>query len=574
MTVDKPETRIIDHKPVSLQTAIAKASDLTLALTVLLKQETEFLAASQPPPLELIEAKNRLTDERNQAIDCLREMSAHNQPDPQELQALIELRKQDDELTFSKLEQLLAIEPENNQLRYHRAVLLTGHGRYEQAKSEFLAVLNKEPAHFGALNDFGNLLFNTGYLSAARTLYQQAVASHPGENIAHLNLANLLQSQADYPSAKDHYQAALALNPGLAEAHQGLAYVLGGLGENSAASEHRELGFRNHPIMNWPYRGSEPGLPVLILSSAKGGNIALKHILDECIFQSTLVFTEYFDADMPLPPHRLVFNAIGDADLCREGLDAADALLAKTAMPVINPPKLVKLTGRLDNAERLGKLPGVVTPKSALLSRTDLMGEAAQELLAGQGLTYPLLLRSPGFHTGQFFVRIETAHDFQQAVFELPGENLLVLEILDARNQQGYFHKYRVMFVDGELYPLHMAVSKHWKVHYFSAHMGEQAEARQMEAAFLNDMPSILGAKAMTALHSICRALHLDYAGIDFALDSEGGILLFEANATMIVPCPDSDEKWDYRRLATQTIQEAVRKMLIDRAAKVVVGLA
>ena len=85
-----------------------------------------------------------------------------------------------------------------------------------------------------------------------------------------------------------------------------------------------------------------------------GGNIPLRHILDERTVQSTVIFTEYFDPATPLPPHRLIINTIGDADLCRSGLDAAEALAARSAAPVINPPTMVRPTGRLDNARRLG----------------------------------------------------------------------------------------------------------------------------------------------------------------------------------------------------------------------------
>ena len=78
-------------------------------------------------------------------------------------------------------------------------------------------------------------------------------------------------------------------------------------------------------------------------------------------------------------------------------------------------------------------------------------------------------------------------------------------------------------------------------------------------------MPAVLGAKAMAALDSIRRALGLDYGGMDFALSPDGDILLFEANATMVVYPPGPDEKWAYRRAATMRILEAVRTMIAGR---------
>jgi hypothetical protein len=61
-------------------------------------------------------------------------------------------------------------------------------------------------------------------------------------------------------------------------------------------------------------------------------------------------------------------------------------------------------------------------------------------------------------------------------------------------------------------------------------------------------MPAALGNKAMAALERIRDALGLDYAGIDLGLSPDGELLLFEANATMVIVPPDPDERWAYRR--------------------------
>jgi hypothetical protein len=112
---------------------------------------------------------------------------------------------------------------------------------------------------------------------------------------------------------------------------------------------------------------------------------------------------------------------------------------------------------------------------------------------------------------------------------------VMAIEFLDARGADGWVRKYRVMMVGGQLYPLHLAISQQWKIHYFSADMRDRAEHRAEEAKFLADMPGVLGAKAMAALEQLSAAIGLDYGGIDFALNQRGEILLFEANATMVV---------------------------------------
>ena len=70
----------------------------------------------------------------------------------------------------------------------------------------------------------------------------------------------------------------------------------------------------------------------------------------------------------------------------------------------------------------------------------------------------------------------------------------------------------------------------------------------------------------MAALAHIRDALGLDYAGIDFGLNADGEVLLFEANATMVIIPPDGDARWDYRREAIARIQTAVRAMLAQKA--------
>jgi hypothetical protein len=141
----------------------------------------------------------------------------------------------------------------------------------------------------------------------------------------------------------------------------------------------------------------------------------------------------------------------------------------------------------------------------------------------------------------------------------------MAIAFIDTRGNDGNFRKYRMIAVDGELYPLHAAISKDWKVHYFSADMEENAAHRAEDAAFLEDPRGVIGSRAYAALRHVVATLSLEYGGIDFALDRDGRLVVFEANATMIVPQPAPDARWNYRRKQVQRILEAVQKMLLDR---------
>jgi len=460
-------------------------------------------------------------------------------------------------------------------------------GKDEAAKAAYIELLRTDPTHLAALIELGNLALAGGYRSAARTAYEQAVRHHPENAPARVNLANVLRDDSDPSTAQLHYAQALALDPELHEAHQGMAWALAET-DPERAEWHLRRGFAGHALVSRPYRGSAAkgdqggaGVPLLLLVSARGGNIPTQLWISDRQFAVTAIYADFYSATAPLPPHALVMNAIGDADLCAAALAGAAKLLAQSAAPVINAPERVHLTGRRDNAQRLGALPDVIAPR--------IEARCAAELLSAGTLHYPLLLRRPGFHTGRYFTYVADREGLAAAVAELstarargggapggagvpagvaPGvarEELLAIQYLDARGADGLVRKYRVMFVDGTMYPLHLAISRDWKVHYFSADMASHAAHRDEERRFLESMPAVLGPRAIAALEAIQRALGLDYAGVDFALAADGRVLLFEANATMVVFPPPADPIWDYRRGAVDAVLAAATRMLLAR---------
>jgi aromatic-L-amino-acid/L-tryptophan decarboxylase len=478
------------------------------------------------------------------------------------------------------VEQQLASSPDSLDLRFRRAILLSELGRLGEARDDFIAVLKRDPQHLEALRRLGNVLIAMGHRMAARLVYHEAVTRHADDPLSHVNIGNFLleeierlvepgqenQAQQFRCEARAHFEEALRLQAGYDLAHEGLSYVFAALGDEPNAAFHRRRAFQNRSIIRLPYRGAREPLTVLQLVSATGGNVRLRRFLDNRIFQSFIVLPEFFDRATPLPPHQLVVNGIGDPELSFGALAAAEPLLALTSAPVVNPPTAVLPTSRSENARRLAHLPGVITPITVKLSRAELSAPNAAAMLEQHGLAFPLLLRSPGYHTGQYFVRVEHSAALSDTLAHLPGEELIVIQHLDARGSGGKIRKYRVMMIDGRLYPWHVAISSHWKVHYFSAEMADHPHHRAEDAAFLKDMPAVLGSTAMSALAAIQSALALDYAGIDFGLNADGQILLFEANATMAANPPDPAPRWQYRADAYRQIHSAVQKMLVGLA--------
>jgi glutathione synthase/RimK-type ligase-like ATP-grasp enzyme len=468
-----------------------------------------------------------------------------------------------------QLEDQLAHRPVGNDTidtEIERAVLLGALDRQQDAQQAFVDILRRAPANFSALNEFGTLLTTMGATEAACRVYAEAIAQHPENPMGHVNLANLLLRANKHAEARARYDAALRIDPELAQAHQGLGAVLSDLGDRAGARSHFRKGFRSHAVSTLPYRGTEPPVALLQLVSSGGGNIPTASFLDDRIFLTNVIVTDYLDPSTPLPPHQLIFNAIGDADLCGPALKAAARLIARSRAPVINDPRAVMNTGRIDNARRLRAVPGVVTPRTVLMAREILAGTQGAALIAQHQFPFPLLLRSPGYHTGRNFILVDREAGLAAAAASLPGDDLLAIEYLDARGPDGNARKYRVMMIAGQIYPLHLAISGNWKVHYFTADMADKPGHRAEEAKFLSDMPAALGARAIAALEQVRDRLGLDYAGIDFGLGPDGDLLLFEANATMVISPPDRDERWAYRRAAVGAILDAVVAMIMQKS--------
>ncbi|MBV8663792.1 MAG: hypothetical protein JO107_11875 [Hyphomicrobiales bacterium] len=66
----------------------------------------------------------------------------------------------------------------------------------------------------------------------------------------------------------------------------------------------------------------------------------------------------------------------------------------------------------------------------------------------------------------------------------------------------------------------------------------------------------------------LAEALGLDNFGVDFALAPDGRLLLFEANAAMVILDPPEDPMWGYRREAIADARAAVRAMTVNAALR------
>ena len=141
-------------------------------------------------------------------------------------------------------------------------------------------------------------------------------------------------------------------------------------------------------------------------------------------------------------------------------------------------------------------------------------------------------------------------------------------EFFDYRSPDGFYRKYRMFFVDRRPYPYHLAISDRWLVHYDRSRTAEHPERLAEERRFLDDPEHALGKEAYETIRAVGQRLDLEFAGIDFSLTPEGAVLLFEANATMLVHTERPDSPLAHKNASTERILQAFWTMLEGAAPR------
>src|SRR6202042_3338232 len=152
---------------------------------------------------------NMIRQQHNTALS--RDAAGANQGWAPRLAQESRLRQLEDRLTRKPIA-AGAMDLEAIDLEIERAVLLAALNRQLDAQQAFVDILRRAPENFSALNEFGTLLTNMGAISAACRVYSEAIAHHPENPLAHVNLANLLLRANQHEKAREHYEAVLRID--------------------------------------------------------------------------------------------------------------------------------------------------------------------------------------------------------------------------------------------------------------------------------------------------------------------------------------------------------------------------
>ncbi len=351
------------------------------------------------------------------------------------------------------------------------------------------------------------------------------------------------------------FTRALAEDPENVAAHLGLYEALQVKGDRQAAVAHQRRALRHQQL--FLDKPAPKGAPIVLLVATPGdwqANVPLEFLYSSL----NLGFYKVFIGDgLPVPdpralPGDVVFNAVAQSDAADETLAMLETWLPQTGRPVLNSPAAVRKLSRESVARDYARVSGALVPNVRRVKRESLP----------EAVELPAIVRPVGSHAGSALAKIEGSGELAAYLAATAGSEFYVAPFIDYRSPDGYFRKYRIIFVGGVPYAHHLAISDRWMIHYYNALNEREAWIRDEEARFLGDVFTAFDGPRRGVLEELAARVALDYFGIDCGIMPDGRVLFFEVDAAMIVHLGDPPELYPYKRRYVPRIPEALERLI------------
>jgi tetratricopeptide (TPR) repeat protein/glutathione synthase/RimK-type ligase-like ATP-grasp enzyme len=438
-------------------------------------------------------------------------------------------------------------------------------GKPQEAIAYYLEALKLSPSHWPTRTNLVQALTATKQYIIAKALLLELVAERPEDGAIRHHLGKVHFELEEIELALACFEQAIALNPRDSDSLYWIGGIKQRLGDTEAAQTFYARAARIKPLIRRPAIKSPADFRVLALYAPFGGNTPTEYLFKNAGYETdTLALFENnaYDAEAFKHGVQIVVNLISDVDQAGALLTLAADLVGRLGKPTVNDPRKIQRTTRDMVADLLTDIPGCRIPKI-------LRQEAGTELsVASIQAAFPsasaILARPVGTHGGDDFDKIDSPDELASYLAQPADTDRYFIEYADYRSADGFFRKYRFIFVDDQVLPYHLAIGNDWKVHHVNTDMANQAWMQQEEAVFLNDPARVFNAGHYEALRTIQQRIGLEYFGIDCGLDASGDIVVFEVNASMLVH--DDNKEFPYKDPAVRRIKTAFDAMLAKRA--------
>ena len=162
--------------------------------------------------------------------------------------------------------------------------------------------------------------------------------------------------------------------------------------------------------------------------------------------------------------------------------------------------------------------------------------------------TFPIIIRPVGSHAGRGLQQLNCLQELIPYIQTQPDDEFFLSRFIDYASADGAFRKYRIVFIDGQPFPVHMAIADEWRVWYMNAGMEEDALKRGEEQAFMARFQRSFAKRHERVFTHLCKRVDLEYFGIDCAEDRDGNLVIFEVDNALIVHDMDPVDIYPYKK--------------------------
>ncbi len=457
----------------------------------------------------------------------------------------------------------LKINPDFAPALYDLGVLLHYHGDRSFEAVRFLEWARAvAPDHIEVHRVLGSIFRNFGVLPKALESYKAYVKCLPQSAHAHVKLGALYSEGWMHDEAIAHLREAIRLDTtNSTKARFELADALLRAKKPDFARKQYADAMAHQTVATFKARSAAARFSVLLILGPGYVNTPYGHLVagrDYDVHILPLLESLYYDIPAIRARVDVVVNLISGAERSENILLTAAVLFKHLGLPVVNHPQRISMTDRATIAQRLAHIPGCRIARCIPVSGAALCSDVPTSEVGMFNM--PFLARVSGLHGGDQFEKIASITELREFAAKRPEADYYLMDYLDYQSSDGHYRKYRFFCIGGQILPYHLAIGDQWKVHHFNTDMINTVWMQQEEKAFLMNAGAVFGPAQMATLDAITKTIGLEFMGIDCALDREGNVVVFEANATMLVNGNTSD--FPYKAPSVKAIKIAFGAML------------
>jgi len=304
------------------------------------------------------------------------------------------------------------------------------------------------------------------------------------------------------------------------------------------------------------------GNPTVLLAFMAAGDFMANHPIEFLVSNSNVTLDMLYINDnttlSDIPDHDVAIVAISESEANNRLLRHLTTTLSGWKRPIINRPDCIARLSRDGAWELLYDIPRIKYPKNERVTRDQLIDRF------GYVLTYDtsFIIRPIDSHAGRGLEKIDDMSDLECYLANNLDYTFYVAPFIDYRSSDGMYRKYRVVVIQGKAFACHMAISKHWMVHYLNAGMMHEEWKRVEERTFMETFDIAFGFRHAPIFQEMFERTGLEYLPIDCSETSDGDLLLFECGTSMIVHAMDSPTVFPYKQVATNKIFSTFQTMV------------